>query len=371
MIVNSATVDPADFTDQVKWISHGINKLNASPYVRVKFFPEYIEFGSIDESNAYKGKVPTQEIMDPSADEVLLDGEILSKVAKILKTGNTKLEFTKTNMVVKGENVKIDVPVIKNERLPRHPEMPPVVGTVLTDVFSNAVKQVAKSASGDIDKSLVILTCVAVEIIPTEGVIKLTATDRYNLAHRVIPYTPSADAVEPVSFAIKSRSLSQSSSDILNGGIITLHASSENKKFGLSNDSQSVHLGVTGEDYVKYERLLQGKTKEIASLDKRALSSAVNDVSSINKLEHLIFTFENNSIHIKGSNMDKTIEAQYNGEKKEIRFKTEVIRKAISIATKNSLNLHFPEIAKQGVVVREVDEGEEDKNFFGLMMPMM
>lgn len=367
---NNVKVEAQDLSEQVKWVSNGVNKLNTSPYVRMKFFDGHIEISSIDESNAYKGKIDIIE-QEGEFEELLLDGEMLSKIPKILKGGIVNLAFNKTSMSVKAEVAKIDIPIIKNERVPKLPEMPHSIGTVLSEDFAKAVKQVSKSASGEIDKSLIILTCISVEIIPSESIIKLTSTDRYSLAHKKIPYTPSSTEGEPISFALKARSLAQAATDMSNGGIITIHASPETKKFGLTNDMKSVYLGVTGEDYVKYQRLLEGKTNETANVDKRILNSAISDVSTFNKLDYIIFVFEDNAVEIKGSNMNMNIDVAYTGEKKTVKFKTEVIRKAMSFINQNMINMHFPEVERQGVVIREVNEGLEDANFFGLIMPMV
>ena len=88
-------------------------------------------------------------------------------------------------------NARFSLPTLPVEDYPSLPAMPSSAGVVDSDVFAEAVGQVAVAAGRD--DTLPMLTGVRLEI--EDDVITLAATDRYRLAVREFAWRPATPGV--------------------------------------------------------------------------------------------------------------------------------------------------------------------------------
>lgn len=373
-MVKEFTADAMELSKHIRWISQGVNKLNNSQYVLLKVNSDStIELSSFNHVNSYKGRMDITAL-DGDPGEFVLDGEFLTKTTRILKGDTVKISFTKKDMTIQTKISVIKVPIMSNVKLPRLPAMPSEIGTVVAEDFSRAVKQVSRAASGELEKNLMILTCVNIEFDPSESVIRLTATARYYLSHKIIPYTPVDPRSHKFNLSINAKSLDQAVRDMIEGDVLTIHAESgDMKKFGISSSDKTVYLGVTDAEYAKYEPLLNTKTEDSTALITTGeLSKHLGDVIALNADERVSIQFKKDSAELQGSNTKINVGVQYKGEDKLVSFKSDHLKKAVDFISSKKMKLFFPVNPRQGVILREVDEkGEVDSSFLGLVSPTM
>ncbi len=96
-------------------------------------------------------------------------------------------------LAVRCGSARFNLPLLHVEDYPAVPELPATSGKVRGDVFATAVSQVTAAASRD--ETLPMLTGVRMEI--GSDALTFAATDRYRLAERRIPWTPSPSGTAP------------------------------------------------------------------------------------------------------------------------------------------------------------------------------
>jgi len=132
-------------------------------------------------------------VTDKSAGRVLVSGRLLAEIARALPPKDVRVAVEGNRLAVRCGSARFNLPLMHVEDYPVVPELPATSGTVRGDVFATAVSQVTAAASRD--ETLPILTGVLMEV----GADQLTfaATDRYRLAERHIPWTPTGTDADP------------------------------------------------------------------------------------------------------------------------------------------------------------------------------
>jgi DNA polymerase-3 subunit beta len=119
---------------------------------------------------------------------VLVSGRLLAEIARALPPKDVRVAVEGNRLAVRCGSARFNLPLLHVEDYPAVPELPPTSGKVRGDVFATAVSQVTAAASRD--ETLPMLTGVRMEI--GSDALTFAATDRYRLAERRIPWTPSA-----------------------------------------------------------------------------------------------------------------------------------------------------------------------------------
>ncbi len=128
-------------------------------------------------------------VTEKAGGRALVSGRLLAEIAKALPPKDVRVAVEGNRLAVRCGSSRFNLPLMQVEDYPVVPELPGRTGIVPGDVFATAVAQVTAAASRD--ETLPMLTGVQMEI----GAETLTfaATDRYRLAERVLPWTPSAE----------------------------------------------------------------------------------------------------------------------------------------------------------------------------------
>ena len=119
---------------------------------------------------------------------MLVPGRLLSDIVRSLPAQPVDLRLEGTRVVLTCGAARFTLPTLPVEDYPALPAMPTTAGSLESDVFAAAVAQVALAAGRD--DTLPVLTGVRVEIEGDE--LTLAATDRYRLAVRTLPGSPSS-----------------------------------------------------------------------------------------------------------------------------------------------------------------------------------
>ncbi|MDQ4020545.1 MAG: DNA polymerase III subunit beta [Actinomycetota bacterium] len=126
-------------------------------------------------------------VTDKAAGRVLVSGRLLAEIARALPPKDVRVAVEGNRLAVRCGSARFNLPLLHVEDYPAVPELPATSGKVRGDVFATAVSQVTAAASRD--ETLPMLTGVRMEI--GSDALTFAATDRYRLAERRIPWTPS------------------------------------------------------------------------------------------------------------------------------------------------------------------------------------
>lgn len=184
------TTDTKRLKAELDWISTILPGRPAIPVLAgVKFAVDHdqIEIHGTD-YNTWATSSVDAHIDTPGT--IVTPGKALTEVLAYIKTDQVTLEHDGDTLHVTGGTIKANLAILPAEDYPSTPDPGPVYGTTEAGSFTEALKGVAWSAQSDKDSaSIPELTCVHLE--PAEDVLLLTATDRYQLAHRWVDWKPT------------------------------------------------------------------------------------------------------------------------------------------------------------------------------------
>ncbi len=132
-------------------------------------------------------------VTDKAAGRVLVSGRLLAEIARALPPKDVRVAVEGNRLAVRCGSARFNLPLLHIEDYPAVPELPATSGKVRGDVFATAVAQVTAAASRD--ETLPMLTGVRMEI--GSEALTFAATDRYRLAERRIPWTPTGPVPPP------------------------------------------------------------------------------------------------------------------------------------------------------------------------------
>lgn len=377
------SVDSRELVSAISWSSKGVNRNGstaAESAVSFQLEGNTLTLKSFDGSGYFESRLQVARGVEDSGENLSLaiHGPLLTSATKILKSGDTRLEFGKDKVVLRTGRSHFSLPTLKVTKIAM-PDVASNVGTVLANEFKQAVSQVAIAASGD--ETLAALTGILIEFRPLSKTLRLVACDRYQLAVRDIEYTPEegahdAESTDEVAFKVlvPAKELKKLATGVDAGSILELRASSDNAFFGLSSPSESGYVNVFNEEFVAYDKLMRATYPTRMVVDRAELRSAVSDLSVLIAGHEAIHLHINESlVRVHNAADDSEIEVDAllsnNDVNEDFGFSKEYISGALSSPTSTKISFEFGNSGKP-VVVREVDEEENDTTgWYHLIMP--
>ncbi|MDQ5855741.1 MAG: DNA polymerase III subunit beta [Actinomycetota bacterium] len=195
-------------------------------------------------------------VTDKAPGRVLVSGRLLAEIARALPPKDVRVAVEGNRLAVRCGSARFNLPLLHVEDYPAVPELPATSGKVRGDVFATAVSQVTAAASRD--ETLPMLTGVRMEIGP--DALTFAATDRYRLAERRIPWTPSPSGptLDPASAVIvPAKTLADAAKSLGSAGEVLL---------SMGNAADAGFLGFSAGGRQTLTRLLDGEFVKFASL---------------------------------------------------------------------------------------------------------
>ena len=195
-------------------------------------------------------------VTDQAAGRVLVSGRLLAEIARALPPKDVRVAVEGNRLAVRCGSARFNLPLLHVEDYPAVPELPATSGKVRGDVFATAVSQVTAAASRD--ETLPMLTGVRMEIGP--DALTFAATDRYRLAERRIPWTPSPSGptLDPASAVIvPAKTLADAAKSLGSASEVLL---------SMGNATDAGFLGFSAGGRQTLTRLLDGEFVKFASL---------------------------------------------------------------------------------------------------------
>ncbi len=208
---------------------------------------------------SYDHDVSTRTTISVDASEegaVLVSGRMLAEIVTRLPGDTVTLAVVEAKLVVTSGSSKFSMSLMALNEYPNLPEIPEAIGTFDGETFSEAIAQVGVAALRD--DGLPAMMNISVEITP--AAVSLTATDRYRIASRDIPWTSSSKE-EGQQVLVPARVLMEAGKMFNTSDKVTLSLLSggEREIIALSVDSKIVTSSLAKGQFPRVRALLDEK----------------------------------------------------------------------------------------------------------------
>ncbi|MCW3159441.1 DNA polymerase III subunit beta [Micropruina sonneratiae] len=158
----------------------------------------------------------------------LVSGRLLADIARSLPGKPVDITADSSRMELVCGSARFTLQTLPVDDYPALPTMPEATGTVASEDFSRAVAQVVVAAGRD--ELLPVFTGVRMEI---EGdTLSLLATDRYRMALKELPWSPSSGRTDGAAL-VPARVLGETAKSMTSGEVVTLSLAGSSSGDGL------------------------------------------------------------------------------------------------------------------------------------------
>ncbi len=214
--------------EAVAWTARSLPSRPSVPILAgllVKATGGQVVMSSFDYETSAQIGVPAQVTDDGVA---LVSGKLLADIARSLPNKPVDITADTSRMELVCGSARFTLQTLPVDDYPALPTMPEATGTVKSEDFSRAVAQVVVAAGRD--ELLPVFTGVRMEI---EGdTLSLLATDRYRMALKEIPWTPSGSGGDGAAL-VPARVLGETAKSMTSGEVVTLSLASGGNGDGL------------------------------------------------------------------------------------------------------------------------------------------
>jgi DNA polymerase III subunit beta len=210
---------------------------------------------------------------------VLVPGRLLAEITRALPPHPVEITAEGPRLSIACSNARFSLPTLPVEDYPSLPSMPSSAGLVDSDVFAEAVSQVAIAAGRD--DTLPMLTGVRLEI--EDDLITLAATDRYRLAVREFAWRPETPGIS-AAVLVPARTLADAAKTLTSGPEIVLSLSSGSSGegiLGLSGKDRQTTTRLLDAEFVKYRAIMPSESNAHALLPVGLFTDAAKRVALV------------------------------------------------------------------------------------------
>jgi DNA polymerase III subunit beta len=281
------------------------------------------------------------EVAEPGT--VLVPGRLLAEITRSLSGALAEFSTDRDSVQLTCGAAEFTLVQLPVDEYPSLPELPPSAGTVAGAQLAAAVSQVASAASRD--DTLPMLTGVYAQI---EGEsITLAATDRYRLAVRGLPWSPSRADVRATAL-IPARALAEAARTMTSGGRVsialrqgangTADAQAGDGMIGFEGAGRRLTTRLLGGEFIKYSSRFPAEFGSRADLAPGPLIEAVRRVSLVAERGspvRLVFDADEVVIEAGSEGQARAVEhvpAVFAGDERVIAFNPQYLLDGLSAA---------------------------------------
>jgi DNA polymerase-3 subunit beta len=219
------------------------------------------------------------DVQTSESGRVLVPGRLLAEITRALPPHPVDITAEGPRLAITCGNARFSLPTLPVDDYPSLPSMPSTAGLVDSDVFAEAVSQVAIAAGRD--DTLPMLTGVRLEI--EDDLITLAATDRYRLAVREFAWRPETSGLS-AAVLVPARTLADAAKTLTSGLEITLSLSSGSSGegiLGLSGKDRETTTRLLDAEFVKYRAIMPSESLSHATLPVELFTAAAKRVALV------------------------------------------------------------------------------------------
>ncbi|MGQ0716405.1 MAG: DNA polymerase III subunit beta [Pseudonocardiales bacterium] len=310
-------------------------------------------------------------VTDKSAGRVLVSGRLLAEIARALPPKDVRVAVEGNRLVVRCGSARFNLPLMHVEDYPVVPELPATSGSVRGDVFATAVAQVTAAASRD--ETLPMLTGVRMEI--GSETLTFAATDRYRLAERHIPWTPTGSAPStPAAVIVPAKTLADAAKSLGSASevLLSLGNAADAGFLGFSAGGRQTLTRLLDGEFVKFSSLWPTEVTTTVELEVGAFVAALKRVSLVaQRFAPVRLAFSDGTVQLSAeaddeSSAEEELEVSITGEPMTIGFNAGYLLDGLSGVTTPRATLSFTTPARPTVITPvtglEADKADKDDN---------
>src|ERR1700733_12218393 len=267
-----------DFADAVAWVARPLPSRPAVPVlagVLLTGSDDGLTISGFDYEVSAEVRLAA-EIASPGT--ALVSGRLLSDITKALPNKPVDVQVEGTRVSLACGSAKFSLPTMAVED---YPTLPEETGALPSDVFAEAIGQVAVAAGRD--DTLPMLTGIRVEISGQSVV--LAATDRFRLAVRELTWSAAAPDVE-AAVLVPAKTLSEAAKSGADGAEVHLSlgagpAVGKDGLLGISGNGKRSTTRLLDAEFPKFRQLLPTEHTAVATVGVAELSEAIKRVALV------------------------------------------------------------------------------------------
>src|SRR6202167_2156532 len=270
-----------DFADAVAWVAR---TLPTRPTVRV--LAGVLLTGSDDglTVSGFDYEVSAEvrlaaEIASPGT--ALVSGRLLSDITTALPNKPVDVQVEGTRVSLACGSAKFSLPTMAVEDYPTLPALPEETGTLPSDLFAEAIGQVAIAAGRD--DTLPMLTGIRVEI--SGETVVLAATDRFRLAVRELTWSALSPDIE-AAVLVPAKTLAEAAKAGTDGSEVRLSLGAgtgvgKDGLLGISGNGKRSTTRLLDAEFPKFRQLLPAEHTAVATINVAELTEAIKLVALV------------------------------------------------------------------------------------------
>ncbi|MCH9731204.1 MAG: DNA polymerase III subunit beta [Actinomycetia bacterium] len=270
-----------DFAEAVAWVARNLPSRPAVPVlagVLLTGSDEGLTVSGFDYEVSAEVKIPA-EITSPGS--VLVSGRLLSDIVRSLPAKPVDVSMEGTRVSLTCGNARFSLPTMAVEDYPTLPTLPDETGVVSSDLFAEAIGQVAVAAGRD--DTLPMLTGIRVEISGEKVV--LAATDRFRLAVRELIWSTTSTGVE-AAVLVPAKTLAEAAKAGTDGEEVHLSlgagsAVGTEGLLGIRSRGKSGTTRLLDAEFPKFRQLLPAEHTAVATIGVAELTEAIKRVALV------------------------------------------------------------------------------------------
>jgi DNA polymerase-3 subunit beta len=292
-------------------------------------------------------------VTDKAAGRVLVSGRLLAEIARALPPKDVRVTVEGNRLAVRCGSARFNLPLLHIEDYPAVPELPAASGRARGDVFATAVGQVTAAASRD--ETLPMLTGVRMEVGP--DTLSLAATDRYRLAERHIPWTPTG-TVPTTPLIVPAKTLAEVAKSLGSAGevVLSMGTGDDAGFLGFSAGGRQTLTRLLDGEFVKFSSLWPTEVTTTVEVDVAEFIAALKRVSLVaQRFAPVRLVFADGMVQLSAeaedeSSAEEELEVGVTGEPLTIGFNAGYLLDGLSAVTTPHARLSFTESSKPTVI---------------------
>ncbi len=368
------TIEQTRLVDVVNWVSRSLSTRpiqTALLGIMIEADGNKLVLSGSDLETASRA---TTEADVATSGKVLVPGKLLADISRSLPNKPVTIQLDGTRVLVNAGSAKFTLPLLPINEYPNLPELPETLGTIESELFAQAVSQVATAAGKD--DSLPSLTGVHVEVKGEN--ITMAATDRYRLAVRELTFNPSKPNTEAVAL-IRARTLVEATKTLTNTKNVNISlapSTSTDRLAGFQTDSKSTTTRLLDGTFPPYRHLIPQESLTTTVIEVAPFLDAVRRVALVtDKTIPLKLTFTGNSVTLEAGGGDEAqanevFDIQKTGEDLSIAFNPNYLLDGLHAINAPFAQISFNTSGKAAILMgKQSADGPTIDNFRYLLMP--
>src|SRR6202048_3381742 len=270
-----------DFADAVAWVAKNLPTRPAVPVlagVLLTGSDDGLTISGCDYEVSAEAQVAA-EIASPGS--VLVSGRLLSDITRALPNKPVDFYVDGNRVALTCGNARFSLPTMAVEDYPTLPTLPEETGTLPSELFAEAISQVAIAAGRD--DTLPMLTGIRVEI--SGETVVLAATDRFRLAGRELTLSAGSPDVE-AAVLVPAKTLAEAAKSGADGAEVHLSlgagpAVGKDGLLGISGNGKRRTTRLLDAEFPKFRQLLPAEHTAVATINVGELTEAIKLVALV------------------------------------------------------------------------------------------